>query len=147
MNEIRIWFDGGCSPNPGSKYGSFQIELDYGSPNGVGRPWGKQRIQFGYGTNNEAEFEALIAALIEVGEHVRKQGDTVGNYALRVFTDSTIVRNRLMRNNFISRKPSKRARSQAMHHLATRCLDLFFAFKSYSVEWESRVHNVERFGH
>ena len=51
--EVEIYFDGGCLGNPGQKYGSFQVLFD-----------GKQiasrsRAEFGHGTNNEAEFNAL----------------------------------------------------------------------------------------
>src|ERR1700733_505757 len=57
--SVVIYFDGGCLGNPGQKYGSFQILVD-----------GKQvvsrsKVEFGHGTNNEAEFNSLKLALDE----------------------------------------------------------------------------------
>ena len=47
---MQIW-------NPGQKYGSFQVKLD-------GKEILKRsRVDFGFGTNNEAEFNALKLAL------------------------------------------------------------------------------------
>jgi ribonuclease HI len=57
--EVEIYFDGGCLGNPGQKYGSFQVKLD-------GKEIVKRsRVDFGFGTNNEAEFNALKLALDE----------------------------------------------------------------------------------
>ena len=57
--KVEIYFDGGCLGNPGQKYGSFQVKLD-------GREIVKRsRVDFGFGTNNEAEFNALKLALDE----------------------------------------------------------------------------------
>ena len=44
--RITVHFDGGCFPNPGSKYGSFEVLLD-GLPI---QPLCQQRIQLGHGT-------------------------------------------------------------------------------------------------
>ena len=56
-SQVEIYFDGGCLGNPGKKYGSFQVKLD-------GKEILKRtRVQFGHGTNNEAEFNALKLAL------------------------------------------------------------------------------------
>ncbi len=57
QNSYTIVFDGGSLGNPGSAYGSFRI-----------RPWqtpsGKiTRLKLGRGTNNEAEYWTLQAAL------------------------------------------------------------------------------------
>jgi len=56
VGKAEIFFDGGCLGNPGQKYGSFQIKLD-------GKEILKRvRVDFGFGTNNEAEFNALKLA-------------------------------------------------------------------------------------
>jgi ribonuclease HI len=50
-------FDGGSRGNPGPAYGSFLV-LDE-----RGRRIGGRRLNFGRGTNNEAEYRTLIAGL------------------------------------------------------------------------------------
>ena len=51
--KVDIFFDGGCLGNPGQKYGSFQVLL-------AGKQIaGRNRVDFGHGTNNEA---AIVAA-------------------------------------------------------------------------------------
>ena len=57
--KAEIYFDGGCLGNPGQKYGSFQVKLD--DKEIIKR----SRVDFGFGTNNEAEFNALKLALDE----------------------------------------------------------------------------------
>ena len=58
MNLIEIHFDGGCRPtNPGNTYGSFEVQLNHK------QVFKASRIELGWGTNNEAEYRALIEAL------------------------------------------------------------------------------------
>jgi hypothetical protein len=60
---VEIFFDGGCLGNPGQKYGSFQVLFD--GKQVVGR----NRVEFGHGTNNEAEFNSLKLALDKPSLH------------------------------------------------------------------------------
>ena len=65
--KVEIYFDGGCLGNPGQKYGSFQIKLD-------GKEIIKRsRVNFGFGTNNEAEFNALKLALDEAADGFKRR--------------------------------------------------------------------------
>src|SRR5579859_5166032 len=57
--RLEIHFDGGCLGNPGRKYGSFQVLSD------GKKVAGRTRVEFGHGTNNEAEFNALKLGLDE----------------------------------------------------------------------------------
>src|SRR5229473_116291 len=94
---IKLYFDGGCSPNPGGKYGSFEVVFQ-------SRSVLLQRLHLGYGTNNEAEFETLEAALIALLGFLDGNDLAAGDYAIEIFTDSTIVRDRMMGKNIIFRK-------------------------------------------
>jgi ribonuclease HI len=136
--RVEIFFDGGCLGNPGQKYGSFQVLFD-----------GKQvasrdRVQFGHGTNNEAEFNSLKLALDEAVAWLEAKVIDLKTLSLVVETDSMIVRNRLVVKNVIMKKyPS----SQRMFALATECLEAMNRFGKFDVVWKGRENNVERFGH
>ena len=136
--RVEIYFDGGCLGNPGQKYGSFQVKLD-------GREILKRsRVDFGFGTNNEAEFNALKLALDEAVGWFQSKAVVLENLSLVIETDSTIVRNRLVVKNVIFKKyPS----SQRMFTLASECLEVMNQFGNFQVVWKGRVNNVERFGH
>ena len=136
--QVEIYFDGGCLGNPGQKYGSFQIKLD-------GKEIIKRsRVDFGFGTNNEAEFNALKLALDEAAGWFQKHPIELKSLSLAIETDSTIVRNRLVVKNAIFKKyPS----SQRMFALANECLGIMNQFGKFQVIWKGRANNVERFGH
>lgn len=54
---LKCWVDGGAKPNPGSLYGSFKIFKD-------GKETAHRRLLFvDKGTNNQAEYKALISLL------------------------------------------------------------------------------------
>lgn len=141
MNVISIYFDGGCSPNPGNKYGSYEVRL-----NGQ-IIISQQRFQLGFGTNNEAEFESLRTALEAITQRFESEKLTPRFYRVQVETDSVIVRNRLMRKNKIHSKPAWKAASERMFNLAESCLVHLRKFASFAVEWRGRENNVARFGH
>jgi ribonuclease HI len=136
--RVEIFFDGGCLGNPGQKYGSFHVLFD-----------GKQvasrdRVQFGHGTNNEAEFNSLKLALDESVACLQLKGVDPKTLSLAIETDSMIVWNRLVVKNVILKKyPS----SQRMFALATACLEVMNRFGKFDVVWKGRANNLERFGH
>jgi ribonuclease HI len=136
--KVEIFFDGGCLSNPGQKYGSLQVLLD-------GKQIaGRNRINFGHGTNNEAEFNSLKLALDEAVGWFQSKAIDLKTLSLVVETDSTIVKNRLVVKNVIFKKyPS----SQRMFALANECLDIMIQFGKFDVVWKGRATNVERFGH
>lgn len=136
-----IHFDGGCEPNPGSKYGSFSILLD--------DQFNIQKTRFplGHGTNNEAEFESLIEALNTLFASASKARVHPKEIEVDVFTDSTIVRNWINSTKVFKPEKCKDARRVAMGKLAARCVGILSAFRSFRVTWNSREVNVEKFGH
>lgn len=136
-----IHFDGGCSPNPGHKYGSFSIVFD--DQFAVE----KKRFPLGWGTCNEAEFETLLEALGQLSQMAANAAVEHRSLELSVFTDSTIVRNWLLQYGNFKPERCKNERRIAMGALARRCLDLLDSFQSFSVQWNSREVNVAKFGH
>lgn len=138
---ITIYFDGGCSPNPGNKYGSYEVLLD-------GYPICKAaRIEFGHGTNNEAEFNALTAALKDLARWASVTGFDLSSVAAYIETDSMIVRNRLSGQNKVHKKSAWRHASERMFKLAQEAIEYGTMFESFKVSWKPRENNVQRFGH
>ncbi|MFZ1755817.1 MAG: hypothetical protein WAU10_18840, partial [Caldilineaceae bacterium] len=65
---IRVIFDGGSKGNPGLGYGSYALEWP-------GFPRQLVRLKFGDRvTNNEAEYDTLIAALEAIVKRLRESG-------------------------------------------------------------------------
>lgn len=143
MNSYKavIHFDGGCSPNPGQKYGSYSIVFDDLFQLDV------KRRQFGHGTNNEAEFEACLGALELLKSSAIKASVPEKQITVEIFTDSRVVFNWLRK--FYSFNPSKKEdeRRMAMYERAKCCMDILRAFKRFEIQWNSRDVNVEKFGH
>lgn len=138
MNTIKIQFDGGCRPtNPGNKYGSYRIELN-----------GKlvhqsNRVELGWGTNNEAEFEALIMALEWAHDNLGRDGYQPKDFDVHMITDSTIVRNRINGRY----RGGKGEPAQRMARLCGMCREYLAKFRSDEIEWMSREVNMSTFGH
>ncbi len=139
--KIKIYFDGGCSPNPGNKYGSYEVWLeDYPILR-------KSRVEFGHGTNNEAEFNALQAALEDLRRWSVITGFDLSDASALVTTDSRIVQNRLMGKNRVFKKAKWKESSERMFKLANDIINYGLLFNSFTVQWKPREMNVERFGH
>ena len=138
MNEITIRFDGGCRPtNPGNKYGSYRVEF-------LGRLLRhSSQFELGWGTNNEAEFEALLEALKWVRDTLANEGYNAADFSVRLLTDSTILMNRINGRN----RANKSEPQQRMFRLSAACLDYLKPFAGFLVHWRSRHENVVVFGH
>jgi ribonuclease HI len=130
MKLINIYFDGGAGPtNPGNAYGSYEVQSSAPELNHK-----VSRIQFGHGSNNQAEYLSLIAAL----KWLRHQ--TNGEvYRLEIFTDSMLVRNQVAR----------KWKSKCVHikELRDEVLELLSPYKHWEIKWRGRIENVARFGH
>ncbi len=140
-NILQIYFDGGCSPNPGNKYGSYEIVVN-------GDTVIKEiRVQFGRGTNNEAEFNALQDALQSSVQYCHNTGLFMSDTHVEIETDSKIVWFRLTKRNSIHKKAAWQSASERMHALAEDVLTHRHLFKSFVVKWKKREANLVRFGH
>lgn len=138
MNKIMISFDGGCRPtNPGNKYGSYEVSMN-----------GKQlamvsRMELGFGTNNEAEFEIFESALKWTVENIKAAGNSPSDFLLESFSDSSIVVGRMkLQNSRNKSEPQKR-----MAACADKCLLYTMLFRGFSINWNGRESNVKKFGH
>jgi ribonuclease HI len=147
-------FDGGTQQaNPGQKYGSYSFStetdiLSRGFKITDTRTLARGlKIPFGFGTNNEAEFDALELGLKDSLEVLRENNINPALVLLEIRTDSMIVRNRMMGKNVIHKTPKWQASSKRMFELASRCLKLCQAFKGFEVKWVGREANVAEFGH
>jgi len=141
-NIITLQSDGGCSHNPGNKYGSFAVfhQIEDRPKKELVKTL---RIPFGYGTNNEAEFDALEAALKWVSDHLDVGGFLPKDFSIQIHTDSTVVAFRINGSNSAQKtEPEKR-----MFNCAAKCLKYLIRFKAYSIDYISRDKNVALFGH
>jgi ribonuclease HI len=87
--QVVLTFDGGSLGNPGRAYGSFRL-----SP-GRGKNLPPTRLEFGYGTNNQAEYQALIAGLEAVLLWAVKSGHDPRAILVELRGDSQLVLNQL----------------------------------------------------
>jgi probable phosphoglycerate mutase len=78
-------FDGGSIGNPGAAYGSYRLQRSGDRPQPVAR------LTFGHGTNNDAEYKALIAGLRGLQSLLAAAGQRPADVALEVRGDSRLV--------------------------------------------------------
>ena len=120
-------FDGGSKGNPGLGYGSYAVI--------VGQKTTLTRLEFGDGvTNNEAEYDTLIAALqalIDAG--------SAPNTALEIRGDSQLIIYQVL-----GKWKAKDARMRARRD---RVRALLPHFKSHRLILQPREHSVRVLGH
>lgn len=107
----------------------------------------KSMVEFGRGTNNEAEFNALEMALSDTVVAMKADGAKLMNYRVRILTDSQILRNRMAGKHRVKIHAKYKESSERMILHANRCLGWLIGFKSWSIAWQPRANNVEHFGH
>ncbi len=134
-NQAGTWtlyFDGGCKPNPGFGYGSWELVEGDGNVYSC-----RCRIEFGAGkTNNQAEWLALLDGLVTMAS------DDLRPERLRIMSDAVLVVNQL--------SGRWKCKSPVMRELRDMCIDVLVTDMPgmpWTIHWHSRVHNVARFGH
>ena len=86
---IGLVFDGGSKGNPGVGYGSYALRWPGQSQQLV-------HLQFGdHVTNNEAEYDTLIAALEAVSKRLQESGAAPGTARVEIRGDSLLVINQV----------------------------------------------------
>jgi ribonuclease HI len=133
MNEYIIVFDGGSKGNPGMSYGSYRIQAKGRKP---ARP---VRLEFGHGTNNEAEYKSLIAGLEALIAEIEEQGSTPAECLVEVRGDSQLVLNQL--------GGSWKVKNLRMRRLWDQAGELLDRFSDRRFEHQSRSRTVEILGH
>lgn len=126
---IRLVFDGGSIGNPGRGYGSYQLTVR-------GNPEAPKRLELGASyTNNEAEYDTLIAAL-EAIVHRAKNPKRV---ELDIRGDSQLVIKQIT-GAWKVKEPRMQQRVQRVHALLQQ-------LGSWRATWHDRANSVEALGH
>ena len=143
LSLIEIHFDGGCKPtNPGNKYGSFEVLFKLPKKS-LQTLFKASRIELGYGTSNEAEFDSLIEALKWTTSNLAIAGLNPNIFTLKIYTDSQILQRRLNLNITTSKSEAQKR----MSALSATCHVYLSVFRSWNVNWRQREANLKRFGH
>ncbi len=126
-------FDGGSRGNPGPSYGSFRLEKA-GARHG--RP---ERRSFGRGTNNEAEYRALIAGVRALLSTLQAEGLAPGRVSLEVRGDSQLVLRQL--------EGAWKTKEPRLRDLREEAEGLLARFGSVRYRHHPRARSVAALGH
>lgn len=126
-------FDGGSKGNPGPAFGSYHIE-----------PWTEQegtteRLNFGLGTNNEAEYLTLIAGLRSLRSFLLGRGTDLGSVTLEVRGDSQLILRQV--------EGTWKAKDDRMRKLRDEARSLLQGLGSVEFVEQPREDSVELLGH
>jgi ribonuclease HI len=126
---IRLVFDGGSIGNPGRGYGSYQLTVrDKSEP--------PKRLDFGDGyTNNEAEYDTLIAAL----EAIIRRAKDPRRVQLDIRGDSQLIIKQIT-GAWKVKEPRMQERVRRVHALLNQ-------LGSWRATWHDRAKSVEALGH
>jgi ribonuclease HI len=132
--DIVLVFDGGSRGNPGWGYGSYAIQR---ASDGAQR---LERLDLGDGyTNNEAEYDTLIAALQDLIRRLEATGRDPGEFALEVRGDSALVLNQV-EGRWKAKEPRMRQRRD-------QCWGLLRRFGAVTLTAQPREESVRVLGH
>ncbi|MGD8603309.1 MAG: ribonuclease HI family protein [Anaerolineales bacterium] len=133
MVDVVIVFDGGSRGNPGPAYGSFRLQV------GDQDPFEPVRLVFGLGTNNEAEYKALLAAIQDLLEHLKLTKIKPQDVRLMVKGDSRLVIEQI--------SGGWKAKDERMRNLRDEILGLLGQFGRVEVKHHDRSESVRILGH
>ena len=132
--DYVLVFDGGSRGNPGFGYGSYAITR---TQDGAQR---LERLTFGDGyTNNEAEYDSLIASLEDLLERIRDAGRQPQEFSLEIRGDSALVLNQL--------QGKWQAKDPRMKRRREKCLRLLRRFGQIAFKAQPREAIVRVLGH
>ena len=132
-DPIRIVFDGGSRGNPGKGYGSFALDWP-------GYPQEVIQLEFGdQVTNNEAEYDTLIAALEAVRDRLVELQIEPGSATLSIWGDSLLVCSQV-RGEWACKEPRLQVRLKKVK-------DLQSSFGMSQLNHQPREKSVEILGH
>jgi ribonuclease HI len=117
--KATVWFDGACSGNPGPMGGGAVVEVEGGTPQVLS-------MAFGQGTNNQAEYRALILGL--------RHALAAGVEDLVVKGDSELVLRQL--------KGEYKVRKEELKPLHAEAAKLLRQFASFRLVWVPRAENA-----
>jgi ribonuclease HI len=132
--DYLIVFDGGSRGNPGQGYGSYALTR---LQDGARR---LERLEFGDGyTNNEAEYDTLIAALHDLVHRIQEAGRRPGEFSLEIRGDSALVINQI--------QGQWQAREARMAERRDRARELLRRFGKVDLVAHPRAESVRVLGH
>jgi len=131
--SCQLIFDGGSVGNPGDCYGSFRWKIADGP---LSRP---SRRRFGYGTNNQAEYWALIEGLAELIEELSTSNSKLDEVALEIRGDSSLVLRQLAGD--------WKVKNAALRKLHASALSLIKQFAEVELVHQARSETVRALGH
>lgn len=130
---IQIIFDGGSRGNPGEGYGSYQMRWPGASPQVV-------RLRFGdHMTNNEAEYDTLIAALDATLKRLAETSADPKTARVEVRGDSMLVIKQVLGEWKCKDARMEERRNQVRARLAR--------FGRWTMAHHDREHSVRALGH
>jgi ribonuclease HI len=133
MIEYILVFDGGSHGNPGRSYGSFRIQRV------KNKPQAPVRLMMGYGTNNEAEYMALIAGLQALLDQLENKGTNLDDVRVEIRGDSQLVLNQI--------DGAWKAKDPRMRSLRDKARNLLNSFGGFRLVHQQRRKSVEALGH
>jgi ribonuclease HI len=134
LPDYILTFDGGSKGNPGWGYGSYAITR---VQDGAQR---LERLDLGDGyTNNEAEYDSLIAGLQRLLQRIERAGRQPAEFALEVRGDSALVINQL--------QGKWKAKDPRMRERRNRCQALLSRFGFVKLVAHPREESVRILGH
>jgi ribonuclease HI len=132
-SRFVLVFDGGSIGNPGAAYGSFRLQRT-GSP-----PLPAQRLAFGRGTNNEAEYRALLGGLRALKDLLSAEGIRPADVEVEVRGDSRLVLEQL--------RGTWRVKNQRLGGLHRQAEELLDGFAQVRLVHHDRSRSVRILGH
>ena len=132
--DYTIIFDGGSLGNPGPGYGSYALRREQdGKQSLVRLDFGRQM------TNNEAEYEALIAGLQGLIERIEMAEKAPGDFSVEARGDSSLVLNQV--------QGTWKAKDDRMRRLRNQARELLGQFKAHRLVQQRREESVRVLGH
>lgn len=132
--DYTLVFDGGSEGNPGPGYGSYALTRQQDEKQRI------VRLDFGREmTNNEAEYETLIAALHGLIERIEAADRSPRDFSLEIRGDSKLVLNQV--------QGTWKAKNDRMRGLRNRARNLLSRFDAYRLIHHDREESVRVLGH
>ncbi len=131
--RYTLMFDGGSRGNPGAAYGSFRLQRAAAPPQPI------RRLDFGHGTNNEAEYRALLAGLQELAKHLTREGLRPADVEVEVRGDSRLVLEQL--------RGAWRVRNSRLAGLHRQAAELLEPYAQVRLVHQDRSRSVRVLGH
>jgi ribonuclease HI len=128
-----LMFDGGSRGNPGAAYGSFRLQRAAAPPHPI------RRLTFGHGTNNEAEYKALLAGLEELAKQLALDCLRPADVEVEVRGDSRLVLEQL--------RGAWRVRNARLAGLHRQAAELLEPYAQVRLVHQDRSRSVRVLGH